>query len=121
MTAKKRPPGKRPPPRAERKRPVPQQARSAIDKAIDKAEAAEPAPDTIVVGLPLLKNALSAQLGNVMSIKPKPSEQPSLLVYIPEIGAYQPIFLPPGSSWVLRAEQEGFPRIAVPGGPGWGN
>jgi hypothetical protein len=71
-----------------------------IEQAIDKAQETV-TPERALVQLHVLPDAVQIQNGAVMNLKVRPSEHPHLLVWLPEAEAYQPVFLPLGSTWQI--------------------
>lgn len=132
MTGKRRPPGRQ---RTNGANVVDIQARShgkmtraqqvadehAARLAQDAQEAAGQVPDIMQASIPARTEVVTWDATTKATLQVKPSQQPHLLVWVPEANAYQAIFLPVGTTWVLQtaeAATQQAPKLWIPGMPG---
>ena len=95
---------------------APKDVNPQIAESIERVKAAEEAQQIPLLTVPVLPQAQNWTEKARVTLKPKASQQPTLLIWIGEIGAYQAVFLPPGTEWKIEPGSAAAPpRILVPG------
>lgn len=108
---------------APRRRRASAKVEEAVDRAAERTQQAMAmneamTGDKVLAQMPVLKDAIKSEENNAFTLKVKPAEVPHLLVWVPEQGAYQPVFLPIGTTWRLAVATDDAPparRLWLPG------
>lgn len=94
----------------------------AIDNVRERQASEQATVELALVEVPILTQAINFEVRNNARLKPRPSERPHLLIWVPETNGYQALFLPPGTLWHLMSDEQvqaqlqpQRPRLYVPG------